>query len=135
MVGVGDSSFRSAFLSEKCEKHNNRKAAAANANATHSAASVPTDQDSIAAMPQRNPLGRQIQAIRRVRLSTTEVRSGLCFVLHHNGYRIPKLTPKDATTSSILSGESPTAIKIAGNGRSAKTIRPNRAFRRRRCRS
>src|SRR5258708_11904347 len=91
----------SAFLSEKCENHNNKKAAAENANATHSAASVPTDQDNIAAMPQRNPLGRQIQAIRRVRLSTTEARRGLCFVLHHNGYRIPILTATVATTSTI----------------------------------
>ena len=134
-VPLADRRFCSAFLSEKYENHSSKAAAAPNAKATHSAAMLPTDQDNIAAMPQRNPLGRQIQAIRRVRLSTTEARSGLCFVLHHIGYRIPMLIPNDATASNILRGESPTAIKIAGNGRSAKTIRPNRAFRRRRCRS
>src|SRR5882724_5405644 len=93
---------------------------------------LPTDQDSVAARRHKNPIGRQTQAIRRVRASTAEARSGLCFVRHHIGYRIPMPMPNDATASNILSGESPTAIKIAGSGRSAKTVRPNRAFRRRR---
>src|ERR1700730_9311830 len=105
--------FRYTFLSDMYENKSRKTAAARNARAPHSAAPLPTDQDNVAARPHKNPLGRQIQAIRRVRASTAEARSGLCFVLHHIGYRIPMLTPKDATTSSILSGESPTAIKIA----------------------
>jgi hypothetical protein len=131
--GLADRRSCAAFLSKKYENESSKAAAAPNAKATHSAATLPTDQDNIAARPQRNPLGRQTQAIRRVRVSPTEARTGLCFVLHHNGYRIPILTANDATISNIGSGERPTAIKIAGNGRSARTTRPNREFRRRRC--
>ena len=122
-----------AFLSEKYENESSKADAAPNAKATHCAAMLPTDQDNIAARPQRNPPGRQAQAIRRVRLSSAEVRNGLCFVLHHIGYRIPIIAPNDVTISNIRRGESPAAIKIAGNGRREKTIRPNRAFRRLRC--
>src|SRR5258708_7820734 len=80
-----DPRFCSAFASEKYENNNNKRAAPANANATHSAATLPTDQDNIAARPRINPLGRQTQAIRRVCASTAEARSGLRFVLHHIG--------------------------------------------------
>jgi len=134
-VGIADCSYCSAFLSEKYENESSKAAAAANARASRPAASLPTDQDNVAARPQKNPPGRQTHAIRRVRASTAEARSGLCLVLHHIGYRIPMLMPNDAIASNIHRGESPTAIKIAGNGRSAKTIRLNRAFRRRRRRS
>jgi hypothetical protein len=130
--GLPDRSSCSALLSEKCEKPNRTVAATPNATPPNSAALPPTDQQNVAARPHRNPLGRQIQAIRRVRLSTTEARSGLCFLLHHKGYRIPILAPNDDTISSIRSGERPAAIKIGGNGRSPRTTKPNRAFRRRR---
>src|SRR5271157_1357823 len=124
-----------APLSEKYEKASSKAVATPNTTPPNSAALPPTDQDNVAARPQKNPPGRQTHAIRRVRASTAEARSGLCLVLHHIGYRIPMLIPNDATVSNIFSGESPTAIRIAGNGRSAKTTRPNRVFRRRRCRS
>src|SRR6202158_977634 len=104
-LGILVARFRSNFFSDKYENHSSKAAAAANAKATHSAALLPTDQDDIAARPHRNPLGRQTQAIRRVRVSKTEARTGLCFVLHHKGYRIPILTPNDATITSICSGE------------------------------
>src|ERR1700694_3857790 len=118
--------FRSTFLSDMYENQSRKTAAARNAKATHSTTPLPTDQDNVAARPHKNPVGRQTQAIRRVRASTPEARSGLCFVLHHIGYRIPMPMPNDATASNILTGESPTAIRIAGNGRSAKIVRPNR---------
>lgn len=125
----------SAFLSEKYENHNSNAAATPNAKPPNSAAAPPEDQTNVAARPQRNPTGRHTQAIRRVRASIAEARNGLCFVRHHIGYRIPMLIPNDATASNIFRGESPIAISVAGNGRNAKTIRPNRVFSRRRCRS
>jgi hypothetical protein len=133
--GGADRSSWSALLSEKYEKASSEAAATPNARLPNSAALPLTNQDSVAARPHKNPIGRQTQAIRRVRASTAEARSGLCFDLHHIGYRIPMPMPNDAIASNILRGESPTAIKIAGSGRSAKTVRPNRAFRRLRCRS
>lgn len=75
--GLGDRSFCSALLSDEYENHMSKAAALANTKATNSAAPVPTDHDSIDARPQRNPLGRQIQAIRRARVSTAEGPSGL----------------------------------------------------------
>lgn len=130
---LADCSSCFAVFSEEYENHSSKTAAALNPKLIHSAAVLPTDQESIATIPKRNPTGRQTQAIRRVRFSMTVARRGLCFVLHHIGYRIPILRPKNTTTNSILSGESPTATRIVGKGRSAKTTKPNCAFIRRRC--
>jgi len=131
--GLADCSSCFAVFSEEYDNHSSKMAAALNTKLTHSAPRLPTDQESIATIPKRNPTGRQTQAIRRVRFSMTVARRGLCFVLHHIGYRIPILRPKNTTTNSILSGERPTATRIAGKGRSAKTTKPNCAFIRRRC--
>src|SRR5260370_11801772 len=95
--GGADRSSWSALLSEKYEKASSEAAATPNARLPNSAALPPTDQDSVAARPHKNPIGRQTQAIRRVRASTAEARSGLCFDLHHIGYRIPMPMPNDAT--------------------------------------